>query len=157
MAHGAFDAREVVQQCAEKDCAQVFYPDDLRRLVKPRQRYGYDLVVHVGLARYLAGQQRKEIRDELREKLGIELSDGTLSQLCDRFLVALECLHLLRSPYLRAAMQGGYPLHLDATCDRGKGGLFVCLDGRRGWVLMASRIDTERDVHLRPQIGRAQV
>lgn len=154
LAQGPFEAREVVKQCVASDCTQILRSEALGRLVKPRQRYGYDLIVHVGLARYLAGQQREEIRSELRERLGIDLSTGTLSQLCDRFLVALECLHLLRAPYLRAAMQGGYPLHLDATCDRGKGGLFVCLDGFRGWVLMATRIDSEREEYLRPLVDR---
>jgi len=154
LAQGPFEAREVVKQCVADECAQVVRSEALRRLVKPRQRYGYDLIVYVGLARYLAGKQREEIRSDLRQRLGIELSTGTLSQLCDRFLIALECLHLLRAPYLRAAMQGGYPLHLDATCDRGKGGLFVCLDGLRGWVLMATRIDSEREEYLRPLVDK---
>jgi len=154
LAQGSFEAREVVKRCVADECAHVARSEALRRLVKPRQRYGYDLIVYVGLARYLAGKQRDEIRNDLRQRLGIELSAGTLSQLCDRFLVALECLHLLRAPYLRGAMQGGYPLHMDATCDRGKGGLFVCLDGFRDWVLMATRIDSEREEYLRPLVDR---
>jgi hypothetical protein len=128
--------------------------ETLHRLVKLRQRYAYDLIVYVGLARYLAGKQREEIQNELRENRGIDLSTGTISHLCDRFLCYLECLHLLRAPYLRAAMQDGYPLHLDATCDRGKGGVFVCLDGWRGWVLMATRIESEREDHLRPLVDQ---
>ena len=153
VAAGVFEAREVLKRCVNEDCKCRIGSAALARLLKPRQRYGYDLIVHVGLRRHLAGKQRDEIRTEL-EDLGIELSAGTVSALCDRFLVALECLHLLRAPYLRAAMQGGYPLHLDATCDRGQGGVFVCMDGWRGWVLMAARIDTERDEHLRPLIDK---
>jgi len=148
---GAFEAREVRKQCVQSASCPALGSVALARVVKPHQRYGYDLIVHVGLARYLRGQQREEIRHELLEQ-GIALSTGTVSHLCDRFLVALETLHLLRVPELRAAMQGGYPLHLDATCDRGKGGLFVSLDGWRRWVLMAIRIDSERDDHLRPLI-----
>jgi hypothetical protein len=154
LAQGPFEAREVIKQCVADECAQILRSEALRRIVKPRQRYGYDLIVCVGLARYLRGMQREEIRDELCRAHGIELSVATVSGLCDRFLIALECLHLLRSPYLRAAMQGGYPLHLDATCDRGKGGLFVCLDGWRGWVLMATRIDSECEQHLRPLVDK---
>jgi hypothetical protein len=152
LAHGAFGAREVIQQCVADGCAQIVRSQALRRIVRPRQRFGYDLIVHVGLLRYLQGMQREEIREQLRRVHGIELSAATVSGLCDRFLVALESLHLLRAPYLRAAMQGGYPLHLDATCDRGKGGLFVCLDGWRGWVLKATRIDSEREAQLRPLV-----
>ena len=152
LAHGAFEAREVVKQCVADQCAQTVRSQALRRIVRPRQRYGYDLVVHVGLGRYLRGMQREEIRDQLSRAYGIELSAATVSGLCDRFLVALECLHLLRAPSLRAAMQGAYPLHLDATCDRGKGGTFVCLDGWRGWVLRATRIDSEQEVQMRPLV-----
>ena len=54
-----------------------------RRLIKTGQKYGYDLVVHVGLSRYLAGLQREEIRGMLRDDHGIELSAGSVSALCD--------------------------------------------------------------------------
>ena len=151
---GAFEAREVRKRCVQGADCPALGSAALARVVKPGQRYGYDLIVYVGLARYLGGQQRDEIRHELLEHRGIELSTGTVSQLCDRFLVALETLHLLRAPELRAAMQEGYPLHLDATCDRGKGGLLVTLDGWRGWMLMATRIDSEREDHLRPLIDQ---
>ncbi len=63
----------------------------------------------------------------------IDVSDGTVSNLCDRFLHYLEALHLKSVPALREVMRGGYPLHVDATCERGKGGLFVCMDGWRRW------------------------
>ena len=128
--------------------------DELARLVKPHQRYAYDLVVHVGLARYLRGKQREEIRAELYQERGFTLSDGSISNLCDRFLVYFEALHLARVPELRRAMQEGYPLHLDATCEHGKGGLFVCMDGWRGWVLMATRIPSEHEDYLRPLVEK---
>ena len=125
----------------------------LTRLVKPRQRYSYDLIVHVGRARYLENKQRGEIQAELYRERGIELSTGSLSHLCDRFLTHLEALHLARVPALRAALgEGGYPLHIDATCEYGKGGLFVCMDGWRGWVLVAGRIPSENEAHLRPLV-----
>jgi len=126
----------------------------LSRLVAPHQRYGYDLVVHVGLARYLRGKQRQEIRAELHQAHGLVLCEGSVSTLCDRFLVYLEALHLRRVPELRRAMADGYPLHLDATCERGKGGLFVCMDGWRGWVLTAARIPSEHEDHLRPGVHK---
>jgi len=53
---------------------------------------------------------------------------------------------------LRAALNGGYPLHIDATSEHGKGGLFICLDGWRGWVLHAVKIASENADELRPCI-----
>lgn len=154
LAQGAFEAREVLKHCAAGPRCQTVGSEKLRRLLPARVRYGYDLIVHVGLARHLRGRQRDEIRAELRDEHGIQVSSGTVSHLCDRFLVGLERLHLHRAPALRAAMEGGYPLHLDATCERGRGGLFVALDGWRGWVLCASRIPTEHQDHLWPVVEK---
>ena len=132
---GVFTAKEVRKKCTRNATHPVMGSEELSRLVKPHQRYGYDLMVHVGLARYLRGKQREEIRAELFQECGFTLSEGSISNLCDRFLGYFEALHLARVPELCGAMQPGYPLHLDATCEHGKGGLFVCMDGWRGWVL----------------------
>ncbi len=118
------------------------------------QGYGYDLIVQVGLARYLRNLQREEIRAELLLENGIVISTGTISNLCDRFLALLEKLHHDSVPALRAAMGDGYPLHIDATSEHGKGGLFVCLDGWRGWVLHAIKISSENEEELRPAIAK---
>jgi hypothetical protein len=153
LSEGEIEAREVLKHCGSKGCV-VAGSTALSKLVAPRQRYGWDLIVHVGLARYLMGMQRDEIRTELRGRYGIELSQGTVSNLCDRFLIAFEALHTHRAPAFRAAMGNGYWLHLDATGDRGKGGLFVCLDGWRGWVLLAARIPSENGEVLRPLVDK---
>ena len=151
---GAFTAREIRKRCRQDASHPVMISESLARLVKPQQRYGYDLIVHVGLARYVRGQQRQEIRAELSLERNIDLSEGTVSALCDRFLRYLEAVHLKSVPALREALAGGYPLHLDATCEHGKGGLFVCMDGWRGWVLMAARIPSEGEAYLRPVVEK---
>jgi hypothetical protein len=142
VAQGAFEAKEVLKRCAalQPGCAGSLGSRALSEIVKPRQRYGYDLIVQVGLARYLRGKQREEIVAELYQQRRIELSTGSISHLCDRFLVYLGRLHEHSTARLREAMQDGYPLHMDTTCDRGKGGLFVCIDGFRQWVLAAGRV-----------------
>ncbi|MDJ0765711.1 MAG: hypothetical protein QNJ97_22195 [Myxococcota bacterium] len=152
LTHGPMEVREIQKQCAEKDCPPL-RSSELARLVRPGQKYGYDLVVHVGLMRYRAGLQREEIRQTLWNEYGISLSAGSVSALCDRFLVYFEALHIERAPSLRKAL-GEYPLHLDATCDRGKGGLFVCIDGWKGWVLGAGRIPSESAENLTPIIEK---
>ena len=154
LVHGAFEAREVLKRCGDSSSCPVIRSETLARTVPRHQRYGYDLIVHVGLARYLGGRQRAEISDNLLRQRGIRVSDATVSNLCDRFLARLEALHLRRAADLRTALSDGYPMHLDATSDRGKGGLFVCMDGWRGWVLLASRIPSERGECLRPIVDR---
>ncbi len=152
LAAGAFQAREVRKPCRSDKTHPVLVSERLSQLAPSGQGYGYDLIVQVGLARYLRNRQREEIRAELLREPGIALSDGTVSNLCDRFLKLLEALHHGRISALRAAMSGGYPLHIDATSESGKGGLFVCLDGWRGWVLHAAKITSENELELRPCI-----
>ncbi len=152
---GPFQATETLKQCRSDPTHPLMGSEALAQRVKPRQAYGYDLIVHVGCARYLENQQREEIRAALYRQRGIELSDGSVSNLCDRFLTHLEALHVARVPQLRAVLGDGYPLHIDATCEHGKGGLFVGLDGWRGWVLVAGRIPSEHEDHLRPLVEKA--
>ena len=154
-AEGLFEALEVQKKCSADSLHPVIKSDALARIVRPRQRFGYDLIVYVGLARYLRRKQREEIRDEIFRKRGFKLSAGSVSNLCDRFLLYLEALHLVRSPSLKAVMQEhGYPLHIDATNEYGKGGLFVCMDGFKKWVLCAGKIESESEEHLKPFVER---
>ena len=151
---GVFTAKEIRKKCMSNASHPVMCSDALARLVEPHQRYAYDLILHVGLARYVRGKQREEIRAELYRERGFRLSEGSISNLCDRFLVYFEALHLAQVSALRRAMEAGYPLHLDATCEHGKGGLFVCMDGWRGWVLLAARIPSEHEDYLRPLVEK---
>jgi hypothetical protein len=100
----------------------------------------------------LAGGSFRAI-ETLRHR-GIALSTGSLSALCDRFLSYLEALHLTRVPQLRSALGESYPLHIDATCEHGKGGLFLCVDAWRGRVLVAGRIPSKHEDHLRPLVEK---
>ncbi len=149
---GTILAREIRKVCSKDSSHPVETSEALSKMVPCRQRYGYDLIAWVGLARYHRNLQRKEIRAELLHKKDIILSDGSISKICDRFLLYVEALHARCIPELRVAMEKGYPLHIDATNEYGKGGLFLCLDGWRGWVLHAAKIATENAEELRPAI-----
>lgn len=156
LAHGPLEVREIRKQCRSGRCPPLGSAQ-LAQLVKPGQKFGYDLIVHVGLARYQVGLQRAEIQRMLRDDHGIELSTGSVTALCDRFLGYLEALHVHRAPALREALGDGYPMHLDATCERGKGGLFVCIGGwqSRHWVLWAARVHSESSENLAPVVDKA--
>ncbi|MBI4869000.1 MAG: hypothetical protein HY816_18830 [Candidatus Wallbacteria bacterium] len=106
---------------------------------------GYDVMVRVGLARFVEYRQREEIRASLAAE-GISLSTGTISELGRSFLTYLERLHLSRADRLRAALEsdGGWPLHVDATGEQGRGTLLIALAGWRRWVLGAWKLPTER-------------
>ncbi len=157
--HGDFIAHETVHVCK----ARCRHPsgelvtgrsEALVLKVSPGKVHGYDLEVHVGLDRFLRHRQREEIRGELAQRHGISLSSGQVSELAARFLEHLEALHASLAPELRAAMDrdGGYPLHIDATGEDGRGTMLVALAGWRRWVLGAWKLPTERAEFILPAI-----
>ncbi len=157
LAHGTFDVRETVWVCA----ARCRYPsgkfvtrraDSVLQCIMPNSITGYDLMVSVGLKRYLYYRQREEIRAKLLEKHGIEISSGEVSLLSWRFLDYLSRLHYARADQLKAALEsdGGWPMHVDATGENGRGTLFVVMAGWRKWVLGSWKIATERSELILP-------
>ena len=68
---GAFQAREIRKVCRVDRSHPVMASERLARLVPRGQGYGYDLIVQVGLARYLRNLQRVEIRAELLRKMAL--------------------------------------------------------------------------------------
>ncbi len=151
LVHGTFRVRETVHVCAAK-CRHSGGALVTRRAVSLREHLipgclvGYDVMVYVGLERFLHHRQREEIRDALEREHGIALSTGEISSLAVRFLQYLEALHRARAEPIRAAFaeDGGWPLHVDATGEDGRGTLLVAYAGWRGWVLGAWKIPTER-------------
>jgi len=151
IAYGSVEMHETVlvcqSGCLHGDGTRLCLRDGtLAGLVAPRTVFGYDVMVHAGIERFLRHRQREEIRAELEKDYGITLSAGEISTLCLRFVAHAEALHRSRAPALAEALRqdGGWPLHVDATCEGGRGTLFVAMAGWRGWVLGAFKIPTER-------------
>lgn len=153
LAHGRFVAHQTETVCAA-GCPGRHGTEALHGLLPPVGRQGYDVMTFVGLARFVRHQQRHEIQQALRAEHGIELSSGEISGLGRRFLVYLEALHESRAPQLRKALDddGGWPLHVDATGEDGRGTLLVALAGWRRWVLGAWKIPTERAEVILPRL-----
>lgn len=149
--HGQFEAWETVTECAT-GCR---YPSGDRVTPRaavlvgellPRRVVGYDVMVFVGRQRYLEHRQREEIRTALMAEYGISLSAGEVSNLAKVFLDYMRRLHTAHAKELCAALMadGGWPLHIDATGEDGRGTLFVTFAGWRRWVLGAWKLPTER-------------
>ncbi len=151
LTHGGFKARETIHVCA----GECLWPSGAlvtRRAVclsdalMPMSKVGYDVMVFVGLARFLRHLQREEIRTVLRDEHGISISTGEVSALSRRFAEYLGRLHRARAGLLKAALvaDGGWPLHVDATGEAGRGTLLIVMAGWKRWVLGAWKISTER-------------
>jgi len=158
LSHGSFSIRETVRICAagcrHEGSPVVRRPARLAALIPPGSVVGYDVMVHIGIERFVRHRQRDEIRARLETEHGIILSSGEVSNLGRRFLVYLEALHRQKAPSLRDALEGdgGYPLHVDATGEDGRGTLLVAFSGWRRWVLGAWKIPTERSDAILPKL-----
>lgn len=151
LAHGTFQVRETVHVCAagcrhRSGSLVTHRAESLRQHIIPNCQVGYDVMVCVGLERFLHHRQREEIQEALEREHGIVLSTGEVSSLGVRFLSYLQALHQARAEQLRAAFtqDGGWPLHVDATGEDGRGTLLVAYAGWRKWVVGAWKIPTER-------------
>ena len=151
LAHGPFEARQTVHSCAMGCRHPVGIKVTQRsalltRELLPDSVTGYDVMVFVGRKRFLEYRQREEIRTELLDKYGVPLSTGEVSNLMKRFIDYLARLHYARAEPLKAALfsDGGWPMHVDATGEHGRGTLFVVMAGWRQWVLGAFKPATEK-------------
>lgn len=150
LAHGAFDARETVHVCPEK-CRWPSGARVTRRAaclteaLSPNSNVGYDVMVFVGTERFLHHRQREEIQAALADQ-GVRISTGEVSELAHKFVRYVARLHRARTGELRAVLEddGGWPLHVDATGEAGRGTVLVVIAGWRQWVMGAWKISTER-------------
>jgi len=156
--HGSFRTRETVRVClgaCKKQGSPVLqHSPTLAELLPPRSTVGYDVMVQIGLERFIHHRQREEIRENLEREHGIEISTGEISILGTRFLVYLQALHEAAAPALRAAMaaDGGWPLHIDATGECGRGTLLLAYSGWRKWVLGSWKIPSENADAIFPRL-----
>lgn len=150
LVHGQFEARETVRICATgcRHPSQALVTQGSRSLkdrLLPGCNVGYDVMVFVGLERFLHHRQREEIRAALLDE-GIDISTGEVSKLARKFVTYVARLHYFRAEKIRAVLEGdgGWPLHIDATGEAGRGTVLVAIAGWRGWVLGSWKIATER-------------
>jgi len=143
--YGTFSASEQHGYCPHHSKLPSTRPRELSQIVAPGTNHAYDVIVQVGLERFLKCRQNEEIRIELSRNFGIELSVGTISHLALKFLAYLSTVHKESTRLLRADMhhRGGYILHIDGTCEGGSGVLLVCLDSMSGQVIESRKISSE--------------
>jgi hypothetical protein len=150
LAHGSFEARETVHVCASR-CRRSSGALVTRRAsilseaLMPGGNAGYDVMVFVGLERFVRHRQREEIQAVLLGQ-GIDISTGEVSKLSRKFARYTARLHHARAGEIKAALEsdGGWPLHIDATGEAGRGTMLVVMAGWRKWVLGSWKIATER-------------
>lgn len=155
LAHGHFIVNETIYfcpSCKENKHLFVKRQEELKGLIPPRSSIGYDVIAFCGTERFLKHRQREEIQRDLKQHYGIDVSTGKISDLEQTFTVYFKALHEFKAPQLKAVLGLGFSLHIDATCETGRGTLFVAYCGEPQWVLGAWKIPTERADAILPKL-----
>ena len=146
---GHFIAHETQGYCPHCPGRPVFVASELRQLVPPGARYGYDVMVSVGEALFLRCRNGREIQRELAQN-NIAISLREIDHLGRRFIVYLALAHEQSQSALKQFMdlRGGYILHLDGTCEGDSPHLMSTIDELSKIVLSNIKIPTENACQL---------
>ena len=155
MAIGTFRAHETVLHCPR--CGRRYASEELRKLKPHRTRYGYDVMVYVGKAMFLASRSEEQIQGELRDKR-LSISKREVSFLANKFIVYLSVAHKQSQHRIGQllSLNGGYILHLDATCEGASPHLMCGLDGITEIVLENGKMASENAETIVPFLKKIQ-
>ena len=154
---GHFLAHETQGYCPCCKDQPVFPAEELHQLIPSGAKFGYDVMVHVGVALFSRCRNNKEIQNELSEK-NINISLREIDYLGRRFVAYLALVHGQSHLKLKQFMtsQGGYILHLDGTCEGDSPHLMSTIDGLSKIVMDNIKIPTENARQLIPFLRNIQ-
>ncbi len=127
---------------------------ELNQIVPPYSNFAYDVVVYIGISRFLHHKQKSEIQHELKIEHGIKISDSGITHLSDNFLIYCMCVHGLASSKIKEIQdkRGGYILHIDATVEEDSDMVFVGMNSVNGFILQSKKIKSESSKEIIPAL-----
>jgi len=146
---GPFIAHETILYCPQH--GEIHRSKDLQSLVPFKGTYGYDVLVHVGKALYVRSMNEQAIKKELKLK-AINISESEIRYLGQKFIAYLTICHQQSQLKLRLkmALNGGYILHIDGTCEGDSPHLFTGMDEISGIILSSVKINSEKQDKIIP-------
>lgn len=142
---GIFKAYHTVLYCSHHPELGVWWSDELAQLVPDNSNVAYNVIVTVGKLRFMENRQVDEIQKILFNKHGVDISVSEIEILIDKFIFYLAAVHQQSIPLIREQIkaQGGYILHIDATCEGDSPKLLSSVDSVSGFVLYSAKISSE--------------
>ena len=142
---GEFKAHHTTLYCPEHPELGSWRSLDLLTIVPPDSNVAYSVIVEIGRLRFLESRQVAEIQLMLLERHSVVISTSEIERLINRFLFYLAAVHQENNHLLKEyiEMQGGYILHLDATCEGDSPKLVLSLDAVSGFVLYSAKVKSE--------------
>jgi len=142
---GTFVAHHTILYCPKHPELGSWKSTDLLKIVPPDSNVSYSVIVEVGKLRFLKNRQVAEIQLILLERHGIEVSISEVEHLINRFIFYLAAVHQENTEFIKEhiKIQGGYILHIDATCEGDSPKLVLSLDSVSGFILYSAKVKSE--------------
>ena len=119
-------------------------------IVPADSNFAFNVLVEVGKLRFNENRQVAEIQLILLQKHAIKISTSEVEVLINNFLFYLTAVHQQNYDLIKQYIekQGGYILHLDATCEGDSPKLVSSIDPISGFVLYSAKIKSENKEDL---------
>ena len=159
---GEFTAKETILYCSddkyvdeENKKIRMYESNKLKHIVSDNKRHGFDVMCFAGQKKFLENKRREEILNELKS-MHVDTSTGTISNLCEEFLIYVKCVHESNWCGIKDMIkkEGGYVLGMDATQDGNSDVLFTAMDCLQGIVLCAKKMPSESSEYIKPVMER---
>ncbi len=146
---GKFTIHETIKYC--ESCSNIYSPKKPNKLVPRLCKYGYNVLVYIGMALFVEFSNEKQIQKELK-KHNISISIREIGYLGKKFIIYLALAHKESRTQLKKLFcsRGGYILHLDGTCEGGMPLLMTALDEIAKIVLDNVKVPSEKAEKIIP-------
>ena len=153
---GPVIAYEKVLTCPR--CHAIYDSEELKKIVPDGCNFGFDIIEYIGNGLFLKYRNGTEIQAELKEK-NIQISLSEIGYLGKKFIIYLALAHQEIEKQIRnsLALNGGYILHLDATCDKDSPHLMTALDEITEIVLGNVKLPSENSKKIIPFLKQIQL
>jgi len=155
---GEFTVNETILYCPndkyvdeEDKKIRRYESNELKQIVPDNKRHGFDVMCFAGQKKFLENKRRDEIYEELKS-MQICVSTGTISNLCEEFLIYVKCVHESNWSKIKdmISKEGGYIIGMDATQDGNSDILFTARDCLQDIVLCAEKMPSEDSEYIKP-------
>ena len=146
---GPFYAHITEMQCEK--CQAIYSSEELYKIAPKVSKFGYDVLVFIGKAIFLDCLSEKDIQNKLRKK-NIPISIREIGYLGKKFIIYLALAHKESKENINQlmALNGGYILHLDATCETDSPQLMSALDSISNIVIDNMKLASENSDQIIP-------
>lgn len=147
---GIFKAHHSVLYCKHHPELGCWCSEELAQFAPANSNVAYNVIVTVGKLRFMEHRQVAEIQKILFNKHGVDISISEIEILIDKFIFYVAAVHQQSIHLIREQMkaQGGYILHIDATCEGDSPKLVSSVDSVSGFVLYSAKISSENKDEL---------